>query len=238
MIREIDTNSEVFFKPTNTFKVDNENTERAEEIVTDLIDTLKANPDRYYLCSNEIGYNERAAVVKFGDEYLEFLNIIFQEKLKPSMIREKDPADGKEYIMPRFLDTTICYQTKEGSIEANKLNEEASIVFCQVINCLNGLHDTDYGLEIIPEFDTATEEERAEVINAYIENLNKMKDELDEELTKDEEVKDWWNKFKFDSAVARGEVEFDKEEPKPMNRKERRLMEKIAKKLGGKKKNG
>lgn len=235
MIREIDTNSEVFFKKTDEFKITKEDTELAEEVVEDLTDTLKANPDRYYICANEIGRTERAAVVKFGDEYLEFLNVIFQEKLKPEMIREIDPSDGKEYIMPRFTDTTICYQTKTGEVKANKLNKEASVVFCQVVNCLNGLHDADYGLEIIPEFDQATDEERAEVINAYIESINQMRDELDEELSKNEEVKDWWNKFKFDAAVASGKVEFEKPETPPMNRKQRRLLNRIAKKLGGKK---
>lgn len=210
--------------------------ETVTQMIEDLTDTLKSLPDRYYLCANEIGYNLRAAVVRFEDEYLEFLNPLFQEKLEPSMIREVDPDTGKEYIVPRFKNCMITYQTKTGEVKTTRLGEDASIVFCQLNDCLNGLHDPDYGLEVIPEFDQATDEERAEVVDAYLKGLTELADEMDKDLSEDDELKKYWTKFKFDEAVAEGKVEFDKEEEQPLNRKQRRMINKLAKKLGRKKK--
>lgn len=204
------------------------------KLVQDLTDTLKSCSDRLYLCANEIGYKERAMCVKFGDEYEIFMNPIYQVRESYKLVREYDPITKKEFIIPRATDVTICFQDCIGNIKANKLSEQASIIICQAMDCLEGVHPSDYGLEIIPEFDSATDEERQELLNAYLKSMQKFRSDLDADLMSDDDTKSDWKQFKFMSAVQRGDVTLEKYVPEETNgiklpRKIRRFLAKLEK---------
>lgn len=242
MIRELDFDSDIYFSRANEYDTTGKLKEeviKPEELISDLKDTLKSLPDKTYLCANEIGLNIRAFCVKFGDEYKVFINPMFQTKDKIKLIREVYYPTKKEYIIPRFTESTICYQNESCKVIANKLNSEASIVFNQAVDCLDGIHVIDYGLEIIPEFDEASEEERLEVIEAYLDNLQNFADNLDEDLQKEEEIKDQWDYFKYLRARNKGEIEIEKVEAPEikMNRAQRRSYKKLFNKLKRRKKN-
>lgn len=207
-----------------------------EETIRDLKETL-LSLDRPYLCANEIGLDKRIIAIKFDeDKPIIFANPIYQVRDNICLIREKDFNTDKEYIIPRYKDITLCYQREDGETSATKFNEEASPLVCQAMECLDGIHPSDYGLEVIPEFDEATDEEREEVIKFYINSLKDLEYSLDKDLQSDSELSNAWRSYKFNKGVADGEVELYKEEPK-LNRAQRRLLSKLEKKLGRRSKN-
>ena len=231
MIKKINFGSDLYFDRANEYNIKEDN-----EIIQDLKDTINSIPDRVFLCANEIGEDKRAFAIKFGDEVKVFSNPVYQERDKLKLVREKDYHTEKEFIIPRYDSITICYQDEEGDTKATKFNEDASPVICQAMDCLDGIHPTDYGLEIIPEFDEASEEERTEVIQMYINSIKDFDYTLDKDLSEDEEVKGLWKNFKFNRAVSKGEVQLEKEEQptRTLNRKERRLFDKLSRKFSKK----
>ncbi len=214
---------------------DVKDTDKSLQIMEDLCDTLQAKDDRLYLTSNQIGYSERAIAIKFKDRVVVMFNPAITERNTMIIFREKDWLTGKEYFIPRFTDITITYQDIEAKPKALKMNEAASIIMCEAMDALNGILVADYGLEILPEFDEATEDEKAEVLEAYTKSLMKTSEELDKELSEDAETRDQWNGAKFLKGISEGTVELEK--PELSNRKKKKLNKflKSLKKIGGRK---
>ena len=253
MIKEVDHEGSIFNSRANEFGVKS-NIDFSSKLAKDLVDTLRTLQNRYFLCSNEIGYTQRAFAIKFSDSFMVFMNPVFQSKDGIKLIREHDVLTNKDYIIPRYTKVILCYQDKKGNILANKFDEDPSIVICQAMDILDNLHDEDYGLEIIPEFDEATPEERQEVIQAYLEHIQEAQKELDKELREDTDMAKLWQQYRFLTARARGEIEFDTEEedqenkevkedikvklmkpeielPMGQNREQRRFFGKLSKKM-------
>ena len=220
MIKEL--NFETYNERANECSISEE-----KDLIHNLKDTL-SELDRPYLCANEIGESKRIFILKFDkDKLITFANPVYQARENISLIREKDFNTNIEYIIPRYKDITICYQNEAGEVTATKFNEESSPLICQIMDCLDGIHPSDYGLEIIPEFDAATDEEREEVIKQYICSLQDLDLVLDKDLQENEETSKVWKDFKFQRAVANKEVELYDEQPK-LNRKQRRFIDKLA----------
>lgn len=227
MIKELDFNSEWYNSRAMEFKVSDDET---DNLIQEMTDTLNNLEDRVYLCANEIGRSERAFAIKFEDGIKFFFNPVVQSRKEPKLVREIE--NGVEYIIPRSSELSICYQDSTGKVVANKFVEPVSLIVGRALDCIDGLHVIDYGLEIIPEFDSASEDEKAEVIKAYIDSLGEYKDHLDEELQNDESTKNEWTSYKYAKAKAEGTINFLEETPKP-NRKQRRTLKKLLKKLSG-----
>lgn len=86
----------------------------------------------------------------------------------------------------------------------------AAYTFEHEMDHLDGLLLSDIALEIDEKFDDATQEEREEVINAYLDCLDLTRKEIEEDIESDPEAKDMYNGIKFMESVAKGEVKFDK----------------------------
>lgn len=230
MIKEILIDSDIINERSMEWDV-LKNQDISTELVQNLWDTLSAATDRSYLCSNEIGYKERAFALKFSDDYKIFMNPLYQNISDLKLVREYDPLTKKQYIIPRYTDVTLCYQNCMGKIEAIKFNELASAVVAQAMDCLDGIHSSDYGLEITEEFDNATDEEWNQVINEYLRVLGDLRKNLDKDLQTNEETREEWNAFRFTKAKASGEFNDDSNDSPKLNRKQRRFFEKLAKKF-------
>lgn len=227
MIKELDYSSEVYFNRAEEFDIKED-----KEIIEDLKDTLASMPDKLYLCANEIGVGKRAFAVNFSSGNIKVIsNPVYQVREDFELVREK--YLDKEYIIPRYKNITLCYQDEDGETKATKFDEDASPFMSQAMDCLDGLHASDYGLEVIPEFDEATDEERKEVVTMYIDSLKDLESRLDKDLTEDEDTKAVWKDFKFREALAAGEVELYKEPTpeKKFNRKERRFLDRFTKRM-------
>jgi len=193
------------------------------ELVQNLDDTLEAHEDLYYLCSNELGYKERAIDLKFSDDTYIFMNPLFNKRDDLVLSREHDRLSGKEYIIPRYSTVEIVFQDCLGSNKVVKLVKDAAIIMCQAMDTIDGIFASDYGLEILPEFDQATKEEQTEVIEAYLNSLQESYKKLDEELSNDKEVGDAWKAAKFTKAIADGSVELDNSNNELSNRKKKKI---------------
>ena len=197
---------------TKLFSVKN-NLGLAAAIRQDLTDTIETLDDRIFLCSNEIGREERAFVLKFKDGVHLYLNPAFISRDKIFINREVDILTGKEYFIPRYSSVSLAYQDEDGNLKADKLNEVASVVVNQAMNLLDGIYASDIGLEVTPEFDEMSEEDKKEILAGYIEALSHLGEEMDEELSGDSETHDQWSAAKFIQGVADGTIKTEKDPP-------------------------
>jgi hypothetical protein len=102
------------------------------------------------------------------------------------------------------------YQTPLGKIESKQLMGAAAKVFQHCLDHLDGLLLSDIGLEVDEMFDNATEEERAEVLNMYLDSLDIKQKEIDKEIQEDEELKQIAEGIDFIEKVQKGEVQIER----------------------------
>ena len=206
MIRDIITSKEELEYRSKEFDI--KDSMRLETLVTDLKDTLKAHPERFYLCGKEIGFEERIIAIRLSEDsnIITMINPAIKSANNMIIYREKDPLNQLEYFIPRFSELTLTFQEGDsklvyGNIKSYKFSEGASIVLGQAFDLLNGLLPSDYGLEVIPEFDKASKEEQEEVLEAYINSLHDCYAKLDAELLSDEEYSKRGNKVNLSQLL-------------------------------------
>lgn len=232
MVKEIVTDLEKLSERAQEFDV-KEDDKKTTEIIQALDDTINdvfEKDHRLYLTSNQIGYSERAFVIKFVDDNKFFFNPIIKSRKGLVFSRERDYLTGTEYIVPRNTEIILNYQNCLGQVKGNKFEGAAAIAVSGAIDALEGLLISDWGLEITPEFDMASEEEQKELLAYYIQSLNEYRDALDKDLSEGENKKEY-EAIKFMKGVADGSVELAKPDTPKMNRAQRRGLEKMIKKI-------
>ena len=206
------------------------------EVNHELLDTMKANPDLLALSAPQIGYNARIFAVRFDTNVKLFINPILTQVKGLSLSREKSPSiPNKEFIRIRNNDITLMYQSPVGHIETRRLVGKAATVIQQMIDNLDGLLLSDIGLEILPGFDEAPEEERQQIINMYLESLELTAKEIHADIDTDADIKKINDASRFIQSVQNGETILDTEKAsmtKPVEEK----VEEQPKKRGRKKK--
>lgn len=194
-------------------RVDEVNPIDARETVRGLIAKLKKYDNLYALSAPQIGVQERVIVFKYKDSkkkdvYKEYINPRILKYEDYHLVREMDiSVEGKEFISPRPQKILIEYQTQDAAPETNVLKGNNAEIFDRMMQYLDGITLEDYGLEVIPEFDEATDEERQEVIDAYLKSFKTREEELKKEIEKDKEAKELSDAIDFMSAVEEGKVE-------------------------------
>ena len=181
-----------------------------QEIVKYLKRTLRKWEDLFALSAPAIGYNKRVFCMKFeNDQVKTFINPII-ESYSPNgmqLSREKcSSIPGKEYIRVRNNDIRVMYQKPTGEAESNRLLGKAALVFEHEMDHLEGVLISDIGLEVIPEFDEASEEERTEVIKEYLDSLDIRLKQANEEVENDPELKQIDDATKFMTGILTGEI--------------------------------
>lgn len=199
------------------------------DIVARLKDTILSK-NLTALSAPEIGENARIFCVNFSGDIRTFINpvIIGVEGFKLS--READSCDSKEYIVPRNEEITLAYQTLVKAADSNKFTSAAASEIQRMINLLDGLLVSDFGLEITAEFDAATEKEKDEVLSLYMKHLKNLNMQIKEDMKDNKLLNDTYKAIEFMESVAKGETKLEKPEPK-LNRKQRRDLKKALKKV-------
>ena len=178
------------------------------EIILELKDTLRNTPNAVGLAAPQIGYNKRIFVINFSGDLRSFINPIITQVKGLTLSREGCLSiPGKEYIRPRHNDISVIYQTPLGKAESRRLIGKAAEVFQHELDHLDGLLLSDVGLEIDENFDKATEDERAEVIKAYMESLDLKQKEVEKRIEEDEELKKTSDAIDFMEKLQKGEVQ-------------------------------
>lgn len=184
-------------------------------ITKSLKDTMEAN-GLVSLSAPQIGFNKRIFCVKFDVEIKTFIDpiIISREGLTP--FREKcHSIPDKEFIIPRNNKVTVLYTRPNKSMESREFVGLGAAIIQHCIDHLDGCLVSDIGLEIDDLWDKATEEERQEVLNDYLDSLDLKRKEVQEEINNDDLLKKTYDAIDFMEKVYKGEVELAKpEEPK------------------------
>lgn len=176
-----------------------------QEIVLALKATMRAN-DLQSLSAPQIGYNRRIICLRFGkDDYRTFINPAIENNSNITMSRETcSSIPDKTFIIPRFTKIKFYFTTPLGKVESGTLVGRAAFVFQHAVDHLNGSLVEDIGLEIDELFDSATEEERSEVLRMYAESLDLRQKALQEEINADTDLKQLDDAIKFITSVKDG----------------------------------
>lgn len=208
------------------------NREEVEQIVSELKDTILEN-HLTHLTAPQIGYGKRIFCINFSGDIRTFINPMIIKAEEIVLSREHCASLENDYIIPRHKEIVAAYQTPTGKSESNRFLEPVSHIFEQCQDLLDGVLLCDYGLEITPEFDEATEEEKEEVIKYYLDALAGVQKELEEQIEGDEWLKKTRDAIDFIDSVIKGETKMEPEEeekkPVKVNRATRRLINKFSK---------
>ena len=163
------------------------------------------------LSANQIGFSKRIFVINFNGDLRTFVNPVITQVKGFELSRETcSSIPDKTFIRPRHNDIMVMYQTPLGKIESKQFMGAAAKVFQHEMDHLDGLLLSDIGLEIDEMVDNATEEERMEVINMYLDSLDIKQKEIDKEIQEDEELKKISDGIDFMTKVQKGEVQIER----------------------------
>lgn len=187
-----------------------------KKIVKALADEIK---EKSLLCltAPEVGYNYRIFAINFNGDIQFFTNPKISRGYSKMKISEKmhftrERYLEKDYIVFYFDEVVLNYQTVKGLPECNKFISPASDLVQSCVNKLDGIFpsDPEIGLEVLEGFDNLTDDEQLQIINMFREYQLKLKDYVNEEISKDEELSKISKAIEFMDKVAAGEIEFEK----------------------------
>ena len=112
----------------------------------------------------------------------------------------------KQFIIVRNNDLSLLYQNPLGNPISQKFSGKSSAVVQMMIDHLDGVLLTDLGLEIDERFDEATEEEKNELMEAYLKSLDLYKKEVDKNIDNDKDLKSMKDAVDFIQSVRNGET--------------------------------
>ena len=112
----------------------------------------------------------------------------------------------KQFIIVRNNDLSLLYQNPLGNPISQKFSGKSSAVIQMMVDHLDGVLLTDLGLEIDERFDEATEEEKNELIDAYLKSLDLYKKEVDKDINNDKDLKSMKDAVDFIQSVRNGET--------------------------------
>ena len=181
------------------------------EITANIKKTMRKN-GLTSLSAPGIGYNKRVFCIDFSDQEIKtFINPVITNTEGLQLAKEIcSSIPGKEYIRPRNTTVDIIYETPTGKIKTNRFSDVAAFVIQHEIDHLECVTLEDIGLEIESDFEEATQDERNEIINMYLDSLDLRQKDLDTEIESDDELKVVSERLKFTEALAKGEITFDK----------------------------
>lgn len=207
MVKEIITDLDKLSDRCDEIDVRKEN-QLMRDIILDLKQTLRENPTGVGLAANQIGYDKRIFVINFNGDLRTFINPVISQVKGFTLNRESCLSlPGKSFIRPRHNEINVIYQTPLGKTESRKIVGLAAYVFQHELDHLDGLTLADIGLEVGEDFDKASEEEKNEVINAYLDSLDIKQKQVEKEIQEDETLKKTSDAINFIEKLQKGKVE-------------------------------
>ena len=192
-------------------------TQKENKLVREIVSKIKRTMRKNNLTSLSapaVGYNKRIFCVDYSDNEIKtYINPVVSLREGIHLSREVcSSIPDKEYIIPRNNVINIYYQRPNGEVKIQEFKGLASNVLQHEIDHLEGITLDDMGLEIDKDFDEATEEERLEIVNMYLDSLDIMLKDVKEDIENNEELKVISDRLKFTEAVVSGKVKLMKEE--------------------------
>lgn len=192
-----------------------------KSVVSDIKRTLYDNPDLVCLCAPQVGENLRLFVVRNGrqdsERFKVFINPMIVSAEGFHLSRETNASlPNKQFIIPRRDKIHVAFQEVSGEVNSLTFISAYAEVVQQMIEMLDGITLEDYGLDLdllatdelngIDAFDQATEEERVEVLTAYLEQLKTKLGDLKIEIENTPKLKEIDNYINFSTEVLKGNI--------------------------------
>lgn len=179
------------------------------DVAANLRQTLIDNPRAEALAAPQIGRNLRMFSLKFArNDVRTFINPMITKVKGSVWSRETNLSLGdQEYIMVRAEEIQAAYQTPTGIAEENIFKGRAAAIFQQMVELLDGVMISDYGLEVLDGFDDASEEEKTKILEMYMDKLKEEAKEANEEIEADPLLNKVKENMEFLKSVAMGETD-------------------------------
>lgn len=186
------------------------NNKLAREIITELKKVMRKN-NLTSLSAPAIGYNKRIFCIDFKDQEIKsFVNPVIANAKGLQLSRETCTSiPGKTFVRPRNNEIEVMFQNPMSKPISRKLIGLAAVVFQHEMDHLDGLLLSDVGLEIDDDFDKASEEERQEVIEAYLDSLDLRQKEIQQEIKEDKELNEINSAIDFMTSVYKGDTKIE-----------------------------
>lgn len=179
------------------------------EIISALKHTIEYN-NIVSLSAPAIGYNKRIFCIKFDTEIKTFINPVITSYKGLQIFTEScQSIPGKRYLRVRNNDIQVIYQKPAGAIESRQIVGLSASVFQHEMDHLEGLLLSDIGLEIDDDFDNASQEEKDELINWYLDTLDLKAKELNTEIENDADLSQMKQGIDFMTSVLTGETKIE-----------------------------
>lgn len=208
---EIITDESLLCSRSDEIDVRKQNKEMRETILE--LKEIVRGKDILCLTAPQIGKPYRILVMNFKEVGPRtFVNPIITSAEGLQLSRETcHSIPDKTFIRPRNNKISITYQTPLGKAESKTLVGLAAILFQHGLDHLDGLLLSDIGLEIDNDFDTASEEDKLNIINMYMESLDLKQKNLDKEIKEDKDLQELNNAIDFLEKLQKGEVQLTQE---------------------------
>ena len=160
------------------------------------------------LSAPAIGYKKRIFCINFKDTEIQtFINPILTQAKGISLSKETCTSlPGRTFVRPRSNDITVMYMTPLGKIESRQMVGMAAFVFQHEIDHLDGLLLSDVGLEIDEDFENASDDEKQEIIEMYLDSIDLKSKTMKEVVENDEKAKQLSDAVDFINSVQSGET--------------------------------
>ena len=177
------------------------------EIIAELKRTMR-KLNLTSLSAPAIGYKKRIFCINFSDTEIQtFINPILTKATGISLSKETCTSlPGRTFVRPRSNDITVMYMTPLGKIESRQMVGMAAFVFQHELDHLDGLLLSDVGLEIDEDFENASDEEKQEIIEMYLDSIDLKSKTMKEVVENDEKAKQLSDAVDFINSVQSGET--------------------------------
>lgn len=163
------------------------------------------------LSAIQLGIEKRVICIDFNGDIRTFVDPIITKTGEMELSRETcHSIPNKTFIIPRYNKLEITYFTPLKKVQSIELVGLAARIMQHHIDHLNGLLLCDIGLEIDEDFDNASDKEKQQIVDMYLDSLDIKKNTIEEEIKDDKEAQDIINAAKFFESVQKGETKIDK----------------------------
>lgn len=179
-----------------------------KNMILEMKATMRAN-NLLGLSACQIGYYARVICLNFNGDIRTFINPIITKSEGFELSKETCSSLEGTYIRPRNSKVDILYQTPLGKTASATLVGFAAKLFQHHLDHLDGILISDIGLLIDEDFDNASDEERLEIIDMYIDALDLRKNEIETAIQDDPQAKQMADAVKFFESVEKGETQIE-----------------------------